>query len=372
MNIDEQLKQILKFGEGEPFFSFANADGKRWLMPARNMCTAMNLYQPSGPKGKLVKQGLPWLYWNPVVLHLLHAERLRLALSDELRALLEHVFEVQNPEFSIFCGTPCVHQKITLQISCGSRIVGYVKVTASEAIREVFEHERLILSTLHDKGIDQVPRCLYCGTLSCGLHVFIQTTRKTAHSRVIHSWEAMHSRFFDRLAMQTRQTALFEQTDFDYDLNRLEGRLSQLPGASIVEKAMAEVRYYYAGCEVEFSAFQADFTPWNMFEEGGELFVFDWEYARLTYPPRLDYFHFRIQTSIFEQHLPADVICAGFEADGDRLNGIYGDYRFSLKCYLLAVMSLYVNRESGTISRDTYNRLAFWVKMLEQLENSDL
>ena len=161
---------------------------------------------------------------------------------------------------------------------------------------------------------------------------------------------------------------LFEQTDFCCDLRRLEGRLSQLSGASIVEKAMAEVRYYYAGREVEFSAFQADFTPWNMFEEGGELFVFDWEYARLTYPPRLDYFHFRIQTSIFEQHLPADVICAGFEADGNRLNGIYGDYRFSLKCYLLAVMSLYVNREDNLLAKDTIKHIEFWINILRIME----
>lgn len=367
MNIDEQLKQILKFGEGELFFNFANADGKRWLMPARNMRTAMNLYQPSGPKGKLVKQGLPWLYWNPVALRVLRAERLFLSLSDELRILLEHTFGETNLEFAVFCGTPCVHQKITLQVSCGGKILGYVKVTASEDIRTVFDHEKSVLAMLRSKGIDRVPECLYCGLLGCGLHIFIQTTIKTARSRVVHGWTDMHSRFLDRLSSQTRQNLLFEQSDFYHDLNGLESRLDEIDEASIVKNVIAELKSRYVGKEVEFSVFQADFTPWNMFEEGGDLFVFDWEYARLTYPPRLDYFHFEIQTAIFEDHLTADEIYNRFVAERDILNGLYDNYEFSLKCYLLSVMSLYVNREGSGIGDDTRSRLAFWVNLLKKI-----
>ena len=92
MNIEQHLKQLLKWGEGETFYCFANADGKRWWMPVQHMAIAMNLYQPSGVKGKLLKQGLPWLYWNPIVRKVLHTERLHLKLGDELKELLERVF----------------------------------------------------------------------------------------------------------------------------------------------------------------------------------------------------------------------------------------------------------------------------------------
>lgn len=37
---------------------------------------------------------------------------------------------------------------------------------------------------------------------------------------------------------------------------------------------------------VEYGVYHADFTPWNMSVEEGQLFVFDWEYASLTYPAR--------------------------------------------------------------------------------------
>lgn len=369
MNINEQLKLILKFNEGEEFFSFINTDGKRWLMPARNMRTAMNLYQPSGSKGRLLKNGLPWLYRNPVVLRILHADRLLLALSDEMRILLERIFGKRNLEFSIFCGTPGVHQKITLQVCSGSSIIGYVKVTASEDIRDVFEHEKHILTTLHANNICNIPQCLYCGTLGCGLHIYIQTTIKTAHSKVVHGWTNMHSHFLEMLAIRTRQKLLFEQTDFCRDLDSLKCRLDQMDESSIFEKNIAEIKSHYAGNEVTFSAFQADFTPWNMFEENGNLFVFDWEYARLTYPPHLDYYHFKIQTAFFEKHLNVDEIYKGFQAERDKLNGLYGNYEFSLKCYLLSVIFLYINRERGAISNDTRNRLTFWLKLLKKLDN---
>lgn len=137
MNIEQQLKQLLKWNEGETFYSFANAEGKRWWMPARHMAIAMNLYQPSGVKGKLLKEGLPWLHWNPIVRKVLHTERLQLKLGDELKELLERVFGQQDLEFAIFGGTPCVHQKITIQVSQKECILGYVKVTESEDIYQI-------------------------------------------------------------------------------------------------------------------------------------------------------------------------------------------------------------------------------------------
>ena len=42
MNIEYLLSSILKQGGGNTFYTFSNADGKRWIMPAKHMQTAMN------------------------------------------------------------------------------------------------------------------------------------------------------------------------------------------------------------------------------------------------------------------------------------------------------------------------------------------
>ena len=49
------LNKILDLTGEEKFYRFGNADGKYWIMPVRGMRTAMNLYQPSGIKGKMLK-----------------------------------------------------------------------------------------------------------------------------------------------------------------------------------------------------------------------------------------------------------------------------------------------------------------------------
>lgn len=369
MNIEGQLKLLLKQDEGETYYSFANADGKRWWMPARHMAVGMNLYQPSGTKGKLLKRGLPWLHWNPVVRKVLHAERMQLALSDELQELLERLFGQQGLEFAIFGGTPCVHQKITMQLSRGSRILGYVKVTESKEIYGIFEHEKKILDTLHTQGIGQVPECLYCGTMKNGLHLFVQSTIKTQQSEVVHTWSNKHEQFLNNVAMHTQQRVQFEDSDFCRDLNALEERLPLLGNPKVLCKTLQEVKERYAGREVEFSAFQADFTPWNMFVEKGQLFVFDWEYARMTYPSRLDYFHFLIQTAVFEDHLTTEEIAYRYASLRSGLTEIWKNPDLALQCYLLAIMSIYLQREQGKLGEDIIRRIDMWLALLDKLKN---
>lgn len=368
MEIEQSLKQLLKKGEGETFYSFANADGKRWWMPARNMAVAMNLYQPSGAKGKLLKRGLPLLHRNPVVRKVLHAERMQLALGDELKGLLEGIWGEQGLEFAIFGGTPCVHQKITMQLSRGSRILGYVKVTEREDIYRIFEHEKKVLDALHGQGIGQVPECLYCGKLKNGLHLFVQSTLKTQQSEVVHVWSDKHEQFLNSLAVHTRQKLAFEETDFCRDLNALEERLPMLGNPPALSEAIRDVRGRYTGMEVSFSAFQADFTPWNMFVEKGQLFVFDWEYARMTYPPRLDYFHFMIQTAVFEEHLSAEEIADRYALLRNGLTSTWEHSDWALQCYLLAIMSIYLQREQGELGEDTIRRVDLWLALLNRIK----
>lgn len=371
MNIERQLKLLLKQGEGETYYSFANADGKRWWVPVRHMTTSMNLYQPSGTKGRLLKRGLPWLHWNPLVRKVLHAERIQLALGDELRELLERIFGQQDLEFAIFGGTPCIHQKITMQISWDTRILGYVKVTESKEIYGIFEHEKKILDTLYSQGMKHVPECLYCGSLKNGLYLFVQSTVKTLQSEVVHAWGERHERFLKNLMAHTRQIVRFEDSDFYRDLNILEERLSVLGNPKVLYKAIQEIKERYTGQEVEFSAFQADFTPWNMFVEKGQLFVFDWEYARLTYPAYLDYFHFWIQTEIFEAHLTAEQIVRHYTANRGKLQAMFKNPDWALQCYLLAIISIYLQREQGILEQATIKRIDLWMTLLEHLKQEN-
>jgi hypothetical protein len=357
-------KLLTKEG-GSTYYSFSNADGKQWLMPARNMRVAMNLYQPSGRNGKIVKFFFPWVHSLPFVRRAIHAERMKCSLNEDLRTLLAEVFRTEDFDFAMFFGTPSVHQKITVQISKANRILGYCKVTDSEEIAALFHWEEKVLRLLGKSHLTGLPRCLYCGQMASGYSLFIQSTTKTQKSQVVHDWTNLHENFLDKLYNSTRQELLFEQSDYYQTMIDLQQHINWLPNGvdgKFVESVIQKVLSDFSGKRVAYSAYHADFTPWNMFVEEGELFVFDWEYSRMTYPPLLDRYHFFTQTAVFEKRWQAKEIISFLHSSNAACieQEIY-------TLYLLDVISRFTIREKGKIEGDVARSMTIWIDLLVYL-----
>ena len=365
MNINNVLDRIITSGTGSTFYRITNAEGKVWLMPAHNMRTAMELYQPSGRNGKLLKEWLPWVYWLPMLRRFAHAEKMICHLSDEVQILLEQTFGIKDLEFSIFCGTPCVHQKITMQVSQGKQILGYCKFTDNKEIASLFEKETRTLRLLESKQMQGLPHALYCGKLKNDVYGFIQSTEKTRHSEVLHEWSALHEEFLNSLYEATKTTLPYEQSDYCKTLELLQEHMEWLPnevGGNVVNHAYDLLTNKWQGKNVEFSAYHADFTPWNMFAENGHLFVFDWEYAQMTYPPMLDRYHFFTQTAIFEKHWTADDITTYMQsADGAWMD------RMLYLAYLMDMIARFTIRERGHVTGDIARSMKLWNELLQIL-----
>ena len=359
------LNNILDFTCGKRFYRFGNADGKYWIVPAQGMRTALNLYQPSGIKGKMVKALLPCLHWIVPVRKAIKAETMNCRLNSELHSLLCKVFDVQEIEFAIFEGTPSVHQKITMQLSRGNRILGYCKLITNNDIEELFGKEYRTLDRLGNSGVTGVPKALHCGTLSNGMHIFVQSTEKQASSRVIHEWSALQEEFLAQLHEKTKAVLPFEKSDYHTSLSALKEHLDWLPqniDHGVVSKAIATIKEKYCGKEVEFCACHGDFTPWNMFANGNVLFVFDFEYTAMSYPTGLDHYHFFTQTAVFEKHWGAKEIIAYIGSDA----GKWID-REKYAMYLLDVISRYTMREGGKVTGEAATPFALWGKLLERM-----
>ena len=359
------LDNILDFTGDNKFYRFGNADGKFWIVPARGMRTALNLYQPSGIKGKMVKRLQPCLLLFAPVRKAINAETLNCRLNSELHNLLCKVFDVQEIEFAIFEGTPSVHQKITMQLSQGNRILGYCKLSTNNDIKELFEKEYRTLDRLCKSDVIGVPKALHCGTLSNGMHVFVQSTEKRASSKVIHEWGDLQESFIAELKKKTTVTQPFEESDYYTTLSLLEQHIDWLPqniDNFIVAKVIEDIKEKYCGKKVDFCACHCDFTPWNMFANGNELFVFDFEYAAMSYPAGLDRYHFFTQTAVFEKHWGADEIITYMESN----EGKWID-REKYAMYLLDVISRFTMRENGKVSGDAAAPFALWGKLLKKL-----
>lgn len=356
------LHKIISKGNGNRYYRITNADGKSWLLPAHNMRVALNLYQPSGRNGKLLKALFPWLHHIPFVRKAIKAETICCTLCEELKELLQRVFECKEIEFAIFEGTPCVHQKITIQLSCGKKILGYCKASDNSEILALFERETAILSQLAESGVTDIPQPLYCGTMSNGVHIFIQSTAKTTKSQTTHTWGVLQERFLAALHEKTKQLLPFEDSDYYRTMTALQEHIDWLPAnidREVITTAIARVMAEYSGKMVEFSACHGDFTPWNMFVECGKLFVFDFEYAARTYPAGIDRCHFEIQTMRLEQG-----------ADNSEIVQLYKERENPLLTkYLLSIIAQYTMREKGVYDKETMHVFELWARLLEIQEN---
>ena len=368
-SIQHLVAQILRKEGKTAFYTFANADGKQWIMPKRNMRTAMNLYQPSGIKGKAMKLLFPYLHPVNRVKAKLGVTSCEYQLKKELNSLLSHLFSRKDIEFALFCGTPSAHQKITIQISAGTTILGYCKVTDKEDIKELFCREQQLLDTLRGKGVKQIPRCLFCGNLTNESTLFVQSTVKSNRSVVKHHWSKEHWVFLAHLHNQTKQTLSFGRTDFARSLASLTGQLMYLSLAEtpIISAAIQKVQEYYGNKPVEFSAYHADFTPWNMFFEQGELFVFDFEYAKMTYPPFLDRFHYFTQCGIFEKGWKEDQLFDAYQSQKKEMEPYITNPDMGYLCYLLEIVNLYLSRDNGTYTNDANSNFNKWMSLIDKL-----
>lgn len=366
MNLFSLLTEVLSIWEDSPlFYRIENNDGKVWLMPVSKLRTAMNLYQPSGVKGKLLKRWFPVLHRLPLLKEKLHIKTTRCSLADDLYDKLCQIFHTDRLEFAVFCGTPCVHQKLTIQLSIGSKILGYCKISDHSEVDELFEREGNFLKQLEHLGIDSIPRIVFSGEWRSGIHLLVQTTCKTNHSQVVHQWGLLHEKFLHRIYTQTKQKLQFEETDYYCTLSDLNQHLDWIPSEelkSIVSGAIDKVYQVNSGKTVEYAVYHADFTPWNMFVEKGTLFVFDWEYARMTYPPMLDRYHFFTQTVIFEKHWQGKEIIAFLQSpNANWVN------REKYILYLLDIISRFTVREKGAVNGDIARSMKIWNDLLVYL-----
>lgn len=372
--IDNLLSSILQMDGGGTFYAFSNADGKRWIMPAHNMRVSMNLYQPSGMNGKMVKTLFPWLHGLKAVRHVIHAEKMTYCLKPELEAKLIRLFGVTDIEFAIFCGTPCVHQKITMQVSRGKRILGYCKFSDNKEIVDVFKKEKDTLDFLHGKGLTAVPMCLYCGELEKGMWMFAQTTTKSLNSTIDHTWRTRETMFLKDLHEKTKRTLCFGETDYHNDICWLFAHLDwikSLDKTGAVSKSIEIVLDRLSKQSVDYSFHHGDFTPWNTYVEQGRLYAFDLEYAKRTYPPHLDYFHFFTQTAIFEKHLDADGVWQLYQKNKRNADELFGKafVDFSYLLYLLNIIAHFSKREKGTFGGDVLRTMRIWIELTKLICN---
>ncbi len=349
-----ELEQILVEDAQAPcFYPLTNTDGKCWVMPAQGMRTAMHLYQPSGPKGKLLKLWFPLLHALPPVRRVLRTQPVRYRLADDLRTLADSLFG-EGAEWALFGGTPCVHQKATLQFWREGKILGYLKLCNHREVFRLFEHEQAVLDELNAAGVSGIPRCLGCGELREGLCYFAQSTTKTDKSILLHKWSSYHSEFLCKLVEKTEKKVRWCDSDVYVQILELRNYVSTMRtlDSEIVKFALDYVENQYGDLEAILSYYHGDFTPWNCFVENNHLFVFDFEYSRCFAPSYMDVIHYFVQQARLELKLAPekifDFVCRSIRDNCEFVRA--GRIHSLLLFYSLYQLSFYYKINKGRFS----------------------
>lgn len=356
-----------------------NSDGKVWELPEDDLKTGFQLYQPSSAKGKLLKKYFSMIYTIPFVRHgvysFLHIKRNKREFSEEFVHFVKSMFLTHEElKYSFFLGTPCVHQKMTVQIACRGKILGYCKLSEQEDIKQIFRREKYILDELNRKSIDNIPVCLAYKELRNNIGVFVQSTKKTGNSLVKHRISPAHVLFLESLSEKTRVRCTFEESDYWKRLIHFNEQfilhssfVFSKDEQKILAKAVSIVKEKLS-LYTAFSAYHGDFTPWNMFFEDGQLYVFDFEYAQLSYPAKIDIFHYFTQTALYEKHWEAKQIYNEFRRlffskHENYLTLMFSEPDVSYLFYLIDIIAFYAIRNHDDFSAAAMQEMKTRVKL---------
>lgn len=319
--------------------SISNRSGKNWVIPVKNASTALEIYQPTAWRGKLIKSMIPMVLKIGIIPKKFENVQMESVIPGKIFNIIAELFYNDKLQVSYFGGTPGTHCKPTIQVFSGKQLLGYVKYTNNINIVGLFNNEEVILKRLHDCGIQNVPNCMTNQVLSDSTTIFVQDTKKKLSSKTLHQYTEIHDQFLEKLYNMTKVRIAFQTTDFAQTLLDLQERAAALTVIEqhLLQKASEKVwKYFDNQGEVEFGICHRDFTPWNTCMIKRELYVFDWEYARLTYPNGMDATRFCVEVYRQEKNMNNKKILKKYKKIGKSMLMLY--------CYLLDNIDIYLKR----------------------------
>lgn len=364
----------------QKYIFLSSSNGKKWLIPTSNIKMGMCLYQPSSWKGKVVKKVVLAGRFFPLLLSELFQIK-KYDIEENLKNDIYRALEVRDDKkltFSIFLGTPGVHQKTVIQVSLDDKILGYCKLTNDSRIGNLFKSEICILEELYNRGIYNIPHPLLLKTDKYFL--YIQSSEKSYQSREVGNLELAHIHFLGNLYNKTKKLVKYENSNFykNIHMEKSEKQFRKLRCSnrrelfSAYKSALEKIDSKFSNQELYMGIAHRDFTPWNMFKNTKSLFVFDWEYASAEYLPMVDLFHFVFQDLLFGQGKTKKQIQEHFKKKQGRYAEylkLYTsiDYEYLFTAYLLDVISQYLIRTDKEIDEEESRVIDIRIQILKSV-----
>ncbi|MBW7923400.1 MAG: hypothetical protein H3C59_01510 [Burkholderiaceae bacterium] len=248
-------------------------------------------------------------------------------------------FGAGDAEFAYFTGTDGPHRKLTVQVmGRNGAILGYAKVGSGDAAAVLLQREAQILRQAEGWELlaTRIPRVLYEGRADCA-RLLVTDTSKTAASRSSSRFSLRHLRFVQEMMCVAGSAGGRLRRPYSVLIREQTGALQAYlaPLWKRRLEAAALLIVSHEGWLPPPGYAHGDFTPWNCFEAGEQLYVFDWEHATQQWPSMHDAIYFVLSSPHLRRRSPAAKIAAAARTLTEYFN-VGGDIRAHLVLYLAA------------------------------------
>ena len=214
-----------------------------------------------------------------------------------LDSLLAPFFPRQRLRYAVYCGTPSVFEKYTIQcIDDDGRAVAYVKLSRGVESPEAILNEARVLEMLARRPELEasIPRVLEVARRwGCQVSILGAPPGSTQRSPAIPPQSV--ARFAQALFDSEREFETWTRSPVRHslvmDCDTLE-RSNAGGAAQLLWRAVAALDQDFGDSLIPHGRAHGDFVPWNV-RLSPDPFVFDWEWSRLSLPFHdLLHFHF--------------------------------------------------------------------------------
>jgi hypothetical protein len=319
----EAVGTLMAIVSAKPFPTFAVVPAKRRprflipLGPRGAAAASLKIYNPQKPLARLTKHLLGIGLRTGLAQRFLPTNR-TCSTRDPLppdglasRSLQEHLSDVlgeKSLSMAVSFGIPGPLRKPVLQLmNSRGKILGYAKVGWNEHTIELVRREEGVLARLRGVRFSTatIPRVVHAGWWD-GRYILVEDAPAGLTKPSGHELSHRHLEFLRELrTVNPKQSRSVENGP----ANELTRRIAALRARGLhyyphlLEQALARCVERLVDVPISFGFKHGDFTPWNILDESGKLFILDWEYAEESALPGWDLFHFIVQTSVLVRGL---------------------------------------------------------------------
>ena len=363
------LNNIFTKSNQEVNYIIFTHDDKTWILPTTGLKTALEMYQPSTLKGKLLKKLVYRCHRIQTIAAKIGVAHEKLSVSKDVLDYISEAIGTNNFYIAGYMGDTSSRQnnKATLQIYDDNHIIAYAKVTKDEEVAKTFVHEVEVLKYLEEKEIKNVPKILGTGCVD-GMDIFIQSTDKPLYQKVKLKFAEKQIAFIDKIVQSTKEKLTYEETDFYASVQYLKSKLDDFSDKekSTLKQSITKIEEKLTEKPQVYAFLHGDYTPWNVYYTNGELNAFDFEYCSHTMPCYMDVFHYLTQMCFlgFQEEIGKTIHI--YKNSRKLLEQYICDPDFTYLCYLIFIVSFYKKRtekDSETINE----KYIKWIGIMDYL-----